>query len=83
MDKIEHITLFMADGTQRCRKDDYRPCLKCGGARFSLTSLVTGKLWNCYTCKCDKREEAAPKGHKNIISFAKYKAKKADVPEKG
>ena len=79
----EFITLFMADGPQRCTYTPFAPCITCGGAKFALTSMATGKLWNCYTCQCDKREEAQPKRHSNVIRLAEYKAKKANVPKKG
>ncbi len=83
IERIQHVVLFMADGPQDCIKDDHAPCGICGGASFTLTSVVTGGTWDCYTHVYDHPEEAAPKGCQKITSLAEYKAKKANIPEKG
>ncbi len=79
MDKIEHITLFMADGPQKCTKEDHEPCRQCGGATFTLTSVSTGGTWNCYTHMYDHPKEVAPERCEKVVNLSEYRAKKADI----
>lgn len=80
---IEHVHLFTKNGTHKCIVTQYAPCKICDEPKFGLTSMATGKLWNCYTCQCDKKKEPRPKGRSNVTHLSEYKAEKADVPEKG
>jgi len=81
--KVQHVTLFMQDGPQKCVKKDHTPCNICGGAYFTLTSMSTGGTWNCYTHMYDHPQAIASKRHKNVGSLAEYKAKKDSIQKKG
>jgi len=84
---IEHVTLFMADGPQRCVKEDWAPCSICGGATFVLSSVASKDVWTCYTHRYDhpeqdSRQEAASTGRTKVVNLSEYRAKKAGIQKK-